>query len=197
MIQGDGPYRAMSNRPVLSEGSVVVRAVEPAHIETIRLWRNAQIDVLRQSRSITPEEQVAYFKRVIWPDKGADRPANILLGLFEDGWMIGYGGLVHIAWDYGRAEVSFLLATEIAKDDERGSTLFATWLRQMQRLAFDDLGLSRLTTETYAMRALHLRILDEAGFQREGLLRQHVTVDGRPMDAVVHGCLASDVGRPG
>jgi RimJ/RimL family protein N-acetyltransferase len=197
MIQGDGPYRVMSNRPVLSEGSVAVRAVEPAHVEAIRLWRNAQIDVLRQSRSITPEEQVAYFERVIWPDKGADRPANILLGLFEDGRMIGYGGLVHIAWDYGRAEVSFLLATEIAQDEERVSTLFATWLRQMQRLAFDDLGLSRLTTETYAMRALHLRILDEAGFQREGLLRQHVRVDGRPINAVVHGCLASDVGRPG
>jgi Acetyltransferases, including N-acetylases of ribosomal proteins len=197
MTEGAGPYRVMSNRPVLSEGSVVVRAVEPEHIEAIRCWRNAQIDVLRQSRAITAEEQAAYFERVIWPDKGSDRPANILLGLFEHGRMIGYGGLVHIAWDYGRAEVSFLLATEIAQDEAVVSILFATWLRQMQKLAFDDLGLSRLTTETYAMRALHLRILDEAGFHREGLLRQHVRVDGRPMDAVVHGCLASDAVRPG
>lgn len=197
MTEGAGPYRVMSKRPVLGDGLVVVRAVEPEHIETIRCWRNAQIDVLRQSRPITAEEQVAYFERVVWPDKKSDRPSNILLGLFEDGRMIGYGGLVHIAWDYGRAEVSFLLATEIAQDDERVSSLFATWLRQMQGLAFDDLGLSRLTTETYVMRALHLRILDEAGFQREGLLRQHVRVGGRPMDAVVHGCLASDLGRPG
>lgn len=197
MTQGAGPYRVMSNRPVLSDGSVVVRAVEPEHIEAIRCWRNAQIDVLRQSRAITAEEQVAYFERAVWPDKSSDRPANILLGLFEDGRMIGYGGLVHIAWDYRRAEISFLLATEIAQDEAVVSTLFATWLRQMQRLAFEDLGLSRLTTETYAMRTLHLRILDQAGFQREGLLRQHVRVGGRPMDAVIHGCLASDAGRPG
>jgi len=197
MTQGTGPYRVMSQRPVLRDGSVVVRAVEPEHIEPIRCWRNAQTDVLRQSRAITTEEQVAYFERVVWPDKGSNRPSNILLGLFENGRIIGYGGLVHIAWDYARAEVSFLLATEIAQDEAVVSTLFATWLRQMQGLAFDYLGLSRLTTETYAMRTLHLRILDEAGFQREGLLRQHVTVDGRPMDAVVHGCLASDVGRPG
>ena len=197
MTQGAGPYRVMSNRPVLSDGSVVVRAVEPEHIEAIRCWRNAQIDVLRQSRAITAEEQVAYFERAVWPDKSSDRPANILLGLFGDGRMIGYGGLVHIAWDYRRAEISFLLATEIAQDEAVVSTLFATWLRQMQRLAFEDLGLSRLTTETYAMRTLHLRILDQAGFQREGLLRQHVRVGGRPMDAVIHGCLASDAGRPG
>ncbi|MGH6978214.1 MAG: GNAT family N-acetyltransferase [Brevundimonas sp.] len=197
MTEGVGPYRVMSHRPVLSDGSVVVRAVEPEHIEPIRRWRNAQIDVLRQSRAITPEEQTAYFERVIWPDKGSDRPFNILLGLFENNRLIGYGGLVHIAWDYARAEVSFLLATEIAADEVVVSALFATWLRHMQRLAFDDLGLSRLTTETYAMRALHLRVLDEAGFQREGLLRDHVRVGGRPMDAVVHGCLASDVGRPG
>ncbi len=49
MTEGAGPYRVMSNRPVLSDGSVVVRAVEPEHIEPIRCWRNAQIDVLRQS----------------------------------------------------------------------------------------------------------------------------------------------------
>lgn len=196
MTEGAGPYRVMSHRPVLGDESLVVRAVEPEHIETIRCWRNAQIDVLRQTRAITHEDQIAYFERVVWPDKGSDHPSNILLGLFEKDRIIGYGGLVHIAWDYARAEVSFLLATEIAQDDETVSTLFATWLRQMQRLAFDDLGLSRLTTETYAMRTLHIRILEEAGFQREGLLREHVRVDDRPMDAVVHGCLASDVGRP-
>jgi len=197
MTQGAGPYRVMSRRPVLSDGSVVVHAVEPEHIEPIRCWRNAQIDVLRQSRAITPEEQIAYFERVIWPDKGSDHPSNILLGLFENDRLIGYGGLVHIAWDYGRAEVSFLLDNEIAQDEAVVATLFATWLRQMQGLAFGDLGLSRLTTETYAMRALHIRVLEEAGFQREGLLREHVRVGGRPMDAVIHGCLASDVGRTG
>lgn len=197
MTDGRGPYRVMRQRPVLSDGSITARAVEPEDIELIRGWRNAQIDVLRQTREITAEEQVAYFERAVWPDKASDQPSNILLGLLEDGRIIGYGGLVHIAWDYSRAEVSFLLATGIAQDDAVVATLFATWLELMQTLAFDDLGLSRLTTETYAMRTLHIRLLEEAGFRREGLLRQHVRVGGRPMDAVVHGCLATDVGRAG
>ena len=197
MTDGRGPYRVMRQRPVLGDGSILVRAIEPEHIELIRCWRNAQIDVLRQTRPITTEEQIAYFERAIWPDKEVDQPANILLGLFRNDRLIGYGGLVHIAWDYARAEVSFLLDSEIAGDDEGVSILFAAWLRQMQSLAFDDLGLSRLTTETYAMRTLHLRVLGEAGFRQEGLLRRHVRVGGRPMDAVVHGCLASDIERAG
>lgn len=188
-------YRVMRSRPVLVDGPLLVRAVQAKDIEPIRCWRNAQIDVLRQSRPITPEEQVAYFERVIWPDKASDQPSNILLALLENGRLIGYGGLVHLAWDYARAEVSFLLSPDIAQSRE--PDLFAAWLRLMQRLAFEDLGLTRLTTETYAMRTTHIRLLEEAGFRREGVLREHVRVDGRPMDALVHGCLASDMAPAG
>ena len=195
MTDEQGAYRVMKRRPVLSEGSLLVRAVQAEDIEAIRCWRNAQIDVLRQSRPITPEEQSAYYERAIWPDKASDQPSNILLALFRDEQLIGYGGLVHIVWDYARAEISFLLSTQIAPSEE--PDLFAAWLRLMQRLAFDDLGLLRLTTETYAMRTSHIRLLEQAGFRREGVLREHVRVQGRPMDAVIHGCLASDLGRAG
>lgn len=197
MTEGHGPYRVMRERPILSDGSIVVRAVEMEDIEMIRVWRNAQMDVLRQTRAIGSEEQLAYFERAVWPDKRSDQPSNILLALLENGRLIGYGGLVHIAWDYARAEISFLLATEIADDAGVISTLFAKWLRLMQQLAFNDLGLTRLTTETYAMRTLHIRALEDAGFRQEGRLREHVRIGGRPIDAVVHGCLASDLRRSG
>lgn len=193
MKLGTGPYRVMAQNPVLTDGVISARAIEPEHIEAIRGWRNDQIDVLRQSRPISAEEQLAYFARSIWPDKASDTPANILLGLFEGDRIIGYGGLVHLAWDYGRGEISFLLASEFADDRLRVEPLFAGWLRLMQRLAFEQLGLMRLTTETYEMRTLHLRLLDEAGFKREGRLRDHVTVGGQRMDSILHGCLASDL----
>jgi len=195
MKLGTGPYRVMAQNTVLTDGVISARAIEPEHIEAIRGWRNDQIDVLRQSRPISAEEQLAYFARSIWPDKASDTPANILLGLFEGDRIIGYGGLVHLAWDYGRGEISFLLASQIAGDEAVVERLFSRWLRLMQKLAFEHLGLSRLTTETYETRSLHLRLLDEAGFEREGRLREHVVVDGRKRDSILHGCLASDIGR--
>lgn len=193
MRKGAGHYRVMP-RPVLTEGPILVRALEPEDIEPIRRWRNAQIDVLRQSRPIAPQEQIDYFAGAVWPDKASDTPANILLALVENDRLAGYGGLVHIVWDYGRAEVSFLLDPEIPRDEPEVGVLFTIWLRMMKRLAFEDLGLSRLTAETFAMRKLYIRVLEESGFRREGVLRQHVRVDGRAMDALVHGCLASDTG---
>ena len=193
MSVGSGPYRVMP-LPRLTGSRLSARAVEPADIEAIRLWRNAQIDVLRQSRPIEPDEQTAYFARAIWPQKSLPEPSNILLSILEDGRLVGYGGLVHIAWDYRRAEVSFLLDPAISRSEADVADIFGDWVRMMQRLAFADLGLTRLTTETYAMRDLHIRVLEQNGFQREGVLRQHVRVAGRPMDALVHGCLASDIG---
>jgi RimJ/RimL family protein N-acetyltransferase len=195
MSSGHGPYRIMAQNPVLTDGDLSLRAVEPEHIEAIRNWRNDQMDVLRQSAPITAEAQLAYFERAIWPDKVSKTPANILLGLFEGEQIIGYGGLVHIAWDYQRAEISFLLDSEIADDPAVVERLFGQWLRLMQTLAFDQLGLSRLTTETYEMRALYLRLLDKAGFQREGRLRDHVVVDGRKVASILHGCLVTDIGQ--
>jgi len=191
MTLGRGSYRVMP-RQVLCDGSLRARAVEPGDIEAIRTWRNAQTDVLRQSEEISPQAQAVYFRDRIWPDKAALEPANILLALERDGAMIGYGGLVHIAWDYGRAEISFLLDKNLADDRTLLAETFSGWLRMMQGLAFDDLGLTRLTTETYAMRRDHISLLEAAGFVREGVLRDHVRVRGAAMDAIVHGRLACD-----
>ncbi|MEH6588503.1 MAG: GNAT family N-acetyltransferase [Halioglobus sp.] len=191
MTKGAGSYRVMPH-PELTEGCFSARAVDPEHIEPIRLWRNAQIDVLRQTRLIEPEEQVRYFSSTVWPDKASNSPGNILLVYLKDGVQIGYGGLVHIAWDYSRAEVSFLLDPVAGKNEEEISDLFARWLRLMKRLAFGHLGLTRLTTETYAMRTQYIRLIEEGGFKYEGRLREHVRVDGRSMDALLHGCLSTE-----
>src|SRR5215469_14657050 len=96
-------------RSRLERSGYAVEAVQPDHIEPIRCWRNAQIDVLRQAAPITPEQQIAYYAREIWPAMEQPRPSNVLVSYFFEGALIGYGGLVHIAWHHLRAEVSFLL----------------------------------------------------------------------------------------
>ena len=191
MVTGIGRYSLMPQSEIV-EGSYRLRAIEREHIETIRQWRNAQIEILRQSQPISIKEQETYFEDFIWPDKTSDAPNNILLVLIENNVLIGYGGLVHISWDYKHAEVSFLLEPEKAKSDKIVVKLFSLWLRLMKNLAFCDLGLQRLTTETYASRSLYIQILEENGFRREGQLRNHVVVNGEYVDSLIHGCLAKE-----
>lgn len=183
-------------RARLDLGDLWIEAIQPAHIEPIRQWRNAQIDVLRQSSIISPEQQRAYYEQHIWPDQKNMQPRNILVAIHQGDDFIGYGGLVHIAWEHRRAELSFLLDTTLTSDINFLIRTFGTFLELMKVLAFEDLGLQRLSTETYAMRKHHIDVLEESGFRREGVLKQHVIIDGEPVDSILHGCLASYGNRP-
>ncbi len=65
---GYGAYECMP-RQCLADARWALRAVEPGDIESIRCWRNAQIDVLRQSNIISTDQQIDYYNRFIWPEK--------------------------------------------------------------------------------------------------------------------------------
>lgn len=182
-------YRVMPT-PKLSDGVLEVRAVQPADIEAIRQWRNAQMDVLRQTAPISPEQQAHYFAEHVWPQTESLEPSQVLVALERAGVLIGYGGLVHISWANRRAEVSFLLTPELEKNSDELIALFSRFLDLMKQLAFDDLGLRRLCTETFAHRTRHIATLEASGFSCEGRLREHVLIDGKPTDSFAHGLLA-------
>ncbi|OXE36592.1 MAG: GNAT family N-acetyltransferase [Phenylobacterium zucineum] len=147
---------ACLTRQRIDLGDYAIRSIQPQDIEDIRLWRNAQMDVLRQDALITPDMQSTYFDTQIWPTLGEANPRQILVAFLHREARIGYGGLVHMAWPHSRAEVSFLVAPEIAADDERYPQAFDAFFALIKTLAFDDLGLNRLTTETYSSRTKHI-----------------------------------------
>jgi carbamoyl-phosphate synthase large subunit len=189
MMPAGQDYCAMP-RTRLVDGELTLRAVQPKDIEAIRQWRNAQMDVLRQSAVITPEAQQHYFAKYVWPCKTNPTPSQILLAIERHGKLIGYGGLVHISWAYRRAEISFLLEPKLEADTRTLAEYFSRFLRMMHSVAFEDLQLQRLTTETYANRHFHIQALVDAGHKLEGRLKAHVIVDGKPCDALLHGLLA-------
>lgn len=177
---------------VIRDGSLSISAVQPEHIEQIRVWRNEQMDVLRQTRPISIAEQISYFDTHIWRDMESPYPKQILVAIHEDGIFIGYGGLVHISWNDSRAEVSFLIRTDLMSDSASVDTIFSSYLGLIKHLAFRDLGLNRLVTETFAHRTDIIPLLEKNGFVREGRMREHVRVNGLPTDSLIHGCLAHE-----
>ena len=176
-------------RHQIAHQAYAIRTVEPGDIESIRQWRNAQMDVLRQQHAIACAEQIAYYEREIWPTLAELQPKNLLLAYLLNDQLIGYGGLVHIGWEHRRAEVSFLLDPVRTQDQLAYGEDFSIFLRLIKTLAFEDLGLHKLYTETFAIRTYHIKVLESAGFDLEGTLRQHVLLDDRPVDSLIHGCL--------
>jgi len=166
-----------------------IRTVEASDIESIRQWRNAQKDVLRQKNEISQENQVAYYNHYVWPTLAHPNPKNILLAYLKNDRLIGYGGLVHIVWEDRRGEVSFLLDPARTYDQEAYRRDFLTFLNLIKKLAFEDLKLQKLCTETFANRVYHIGVLETAGFSLEGRMRRHVIINGQSVDSLIHGCL--------
>ena len=162
--------------------------ISPDNIESIRVWRNTQMDVLRQSKIITTKTQIDYFNNKVWPEMDRSNPDNILFSFFHQNTLVGYGGLVHISWQDLRAEISFLLDPIYLKENIY-KFYFSNYLSLIKIVAFEDLEFNRLFTETYNIRDLHISILESNGFVKEGVLREHLIINGMKIDSIFHGVL--------
>ena len=60
-----------------------IRPVMPEDIELIRVWRNLQMDVLRQKNIINTEEQINYFNNNIWPLFDQKYPSQLIFSFIE------------------------------------------------------------------------------------------------------------------
>lgn len=179
-------------REIYMQDPITVRPVARADAELIRQWRNAQIAVLRQKAPISEEQQTVYFDRVVIPDFTAPQPRNILFAIHERDEMIGYGGLVHIAWEDRRAEVSFLLKPELAGSPAETAIYLPAFHAAMKQVAFEDLKFVKLTLETYDFRQDFLSVYDSMGYRPAGRWTAHVFHDGRFWDSHLHECLCPE-----
>lgn len=155
-------------------------------------WRNSQQSVLRQQSSLTPADQAQWWREHVLPSYASSQPRLFLLALDRGDGISSYGGLTNIDWVSRRAEVSFLAEPQIVKSPALYRREFLDSLLMYFDLAFSELELHRLFTETWSFRRSHIDLLESVGFQQEGVLRQHVVKDGQFFDAVIHGLLAQD-----
>ncbi|MEM7102972.1 MAG: GNAT family N-acetyltransferase [Bacteroidota bacterium] len=177
------------NKTSFDRSLYTLSAIRQEDMMSIMHWRNAQMDVLRQKKRLTEQDQMWYFENLVSPLFEQEKPPQILLSLFLDSELIGYGGLVHISWEDLRAEVSFLVSPERASDQDIYSDDFSNYLSILKRIAFSELGLNKIFTETYDIRDHHISILEKAGFLLEGRLKKHNLVNGEWTDSLMHGFL--------
>ena len=97
--------------------NLILKPISKNDIEQIRIWRNDQISFLRQSNTISVNEQINYFNDIIYPNFFLNKPKMILFSFFDQNSknLLGYGGFVHIDWKNKTSEVpsspSFVLSS--------------------------------------------------------------------------------------
>jgi len=167
------------------EGAYRIEKLDERHIEKIRIWRNQQIDILRQVSEISEEEQIFWYRENVITENNRTNPEFVLFGYFLGSELIGYGGLTNISWPDQRAEVSFLMATERSDSSDSYADEMSVFMKLMKSVGA-TLGISKLISETYSFREKHIQILEDEGFVREGELNGHTIQNGEFVDSICH-----------
>ena len=181
-------YKALKINNFIQDGYKII-PIRKKDLESIRIWRNAQMDVLRQKKELSSDDQKQYFKSSIIPLFELENPGQILFSFFKDSDLIGYGGLVHISWVDKRAEMSFLVDNRRSENNDQYSKDLHGFIKLMKKLCFTEMKFNRLFTETYEFRTFHIKILELSGLVREGRMRQHIYEKNKFHDSIIHSIL--------
>lgn len=180
-------YKILKNQRISYEG-YHISPVQKNEIEQIRIWRNEQMDLLRQTDLISFYSQIQYFEKTVWPEYKKLDPDKILVSFYEDSKFIGYGGLVYLDWSKLSAEVSFLIAPDRMSNFNIYANDFHNFLFLIKKLAKDELGLVSLSSETYSFRDKHIRILEKLNFK----LKKTIQKSNNTFDSLFHECLLNE-----
>lgn len=177
---------------IFNQGQYQLVPIRHQDLLNIKQWRNAQIRVLRQQGLLTDEMQESYYRTTLLPAFTEPHPKQILFSCLLQSKCIGYGGIVHIDWTSHRGEVSFLVDPQRHQDQQKYQADFGTFLQLIKKIAFEHLHFHRLFTETFDIRPQHVAILESQGFILEGRLREHVLIEDKYLDSLIHGCLKNE-----
>jgi len=183
-----GLYKCLGKNIFLFQNYSLV-PLRKQDIQIIRNWRNEQMRVLRQKKKLTKKDQVDYYEKVIKKIFNKKKPNLILFSFLLENICVGYGGLTNIDWVAKKSEVSFLLDTARLKDKKTYRKDFRVFLNFILDLAFSELKLYKLVTETYDIRPTHVNVLESVGFRLEDRLKHQVFVKGKYVDSLHHGYL--------
>ena len=150
----------------------------------IMRWRNDQIYHLRQKKKITSKEQDLYFKNVLFEEFNLEQPKQILFSFLKNDRLVGYGGLVHINWELKDAEISFLMKTDLEK--KSFLKLWSIFLKLIEIVAFEKLGLYRLYTYSFNLRPKLYDILKGMSYIEECKHKSIYKHKNKLVDAIIN-----------
>ena len=176
-------YKAL-NRQRYSSGNFSIVPIRYDDRMDILKWRNEQIYHLRQDKRLTEADQEMYFKTVVNKLFDQKQPQQLLFSYLEGDRCIGYGGLVHINWIDKNAEISFVMNTELEKDNF--GKHWKMFLQLIEQVAFTELHFCKIFTYAFDLRP-HLYIpIEDAGFSKEATLKKHCFFNSAFEDVIIH-----------
>jgi len=176
-------YQALNNQ-IFTKGAYSIVPIRLEDRYLIMKWRNEQLFHLRQLAPLTKENQDTYFNDVISKLFIQKTPNQILFSFLKDETCIGYGGLVHINWVDKNAEISFIMDTQLQK--ENFQKYWSIFLQLLEKLTFEELHLHKIYTYAFDIRPHLYEVLEKCNYKKGAVLKEHCFFDKKFIDVVIH-----------
>lgn len=176
-------YKAFQQQ-VFVDGNYSIVPIRFEDRMNIMKWRNEQIYHLRQAKPLTIDDQNYYFENVVSKLFEKTLPDQILFSFLENEICIGYGGLVHINWIDKNAEISFVMNTELQENNFK--KYWSIYLGLIENFAFNEINLHKIYTYAFDLRPHLYEMLEDKGFKKEAVLKEHCFFNNSFIDVVIH-----------
>lgn len=150
----------------------------------IMKWRNEQIYHLRQDKPLTKKSQEDYFNLTIASLFNQEKPNQILFSYLKNDKCFGYGGLVHINWVDKNAEISFIMKTELEKNNF--NIFWSSFLNLIEKVAFNEMEMHKIYVYAFDLRPHLYTTLQANKYFKDAILKDHCYFNSNFLDVVIH-----------
>ena len=176
-------YKALSKQ-VFTKGNFSIVPLRYEDRLDIMKWRNEQIYHLRQNKSLTISGQENYFNNVVAKLFEQEQPSQLLFSYLENDKCIGYGGLVHINWIDKNAEISFIMNTELEKDNFQKH--WCNFLNLIEQVAFNELNFHKIFVYAFDLRPHLYKALEISEYSEDARLKEHCLFGNKFIDVLIY-----------
>jgi ribosomal-protein-serine acetyltransferase len=170
----------------------------------LRHWTGSEAEVVFESVKrnydhlrpfmewVKPDHSLFDYEKFIDREiRGTDENERLGFGIFCGNRLIGTIGLMNFDWDARVTEIGYWIDAA-----EEGKGIVSKACEILIDFVFGELAINRIQIRCAAPNLRSWAIPERFGFTKEGLQRQHVFRDGKLMDLVTYGLLASEWRRP-
>jgi RimJ/RimL family protein N-acetyltransferase len=150
--------------------------------DVMRYWTRPPMRDLDEARAYLAEIDRGFATRTLF-QWGITRKDNDRV--------IGTTTLFRLDSPHHTAEIGYALGSA-----HWGIGYAAEAVRRVCRFGFEDLGLRRIEADIDPRNHASIHVVEKAGFQREGVLRERYIYNGEIQDVVYYGLLAREFGLP-
>ena len=175
-------YKALTQQ-TYKNGDFEIVPIRHADRFEIMQWRNEQMYHLRQNVLLTKTDQDKYFNNTIAQLFEEKQPEQLLFSYLKGDKLIGYGGLVHIDWVRGTAEISMIMETKLQK--KHFIEIWTIFLVLIKHVALNA-NLTEVYTFAYDLRPKLYVALEQSGFKMFDRIPKAVRVGSEQVDIVIH-----------